>query len=511
MTSDETYRREYGESVGLLKNLIAGPESGSIGYFASSVDKDNYKRLFTRDAFWIGVAALLTGDDGLIEGFKASLAALAGHQREDGAIPSNISSDGKVSYGIINPRVDPTTLYVLGCVLFHEERCDSGFLRQYSGSVDLAMDYLEKTWENPELELLYIPRAGNWADEYLQQGYVLYDEVLWYLALKGYAGLIAKKDSDRALYYRGKAERVKRLIRERFWIRKIRVEDDDIYGQIRNRFDFNRTGYFLHFFHVTDRSDPFLGHSHGIFDAFGNALALLAGIPTEEQALKIAGFVDEISVNKYPLVPAHYPFFSEDIFRSRKLHQYRFKEYVGHFHNGGLWPWYTGLYAAYFAREGDTGRALKFLEGIMKANRDKKNGMRFYEYHSGKKAEIDLKVGYARGVDFYLSMLMSGLVKRSKSTVRIKYGGKKVETGDDIAVRGLDVKKGDRIRVIAVGPDSGEVLSEMMMLKHGNVKFFEGGKLVVKGSYPGGAPFLGVSAAAFIIAYKAVFDEKCIL
>ncbi|MBU1894781.1 MAG: glycogen debranching protein, partial [Candidatus Omnitrophica bacterium] len=115
---NKIFQEAYNKSVNLLKSLLAGAEHENIGFFASAVDKDNYKRLFARDAFWIFMASILSQDRTLIKGCRDSIRTLARYQREDGAIPSNVSFDGKISYGIINPRVDSTVLYVIGCIRF---------------------------------------------------------------------------------------------------------------------------------------------------------------------------------------------------------------------------------------------------------------------------------------------------------------------------------------------------------------------------------------------------------
>ena len=505
---EQIFRDAYQESLGLLKGLIAGEGYNSIGFFASSVNRENYHRLFTRDAFWVGMAALLSGDKELIDAYDASLATLSKNQREDGAIPSNVSHMGEVSYGIINPRVDPTTLYILGCIYRYKLCKDPAFLSEYLPSIEMAFKYLITTWENKKLELLYIPRAGNWADEYLQQGYVLYDEVLWHLALREYSEVIGDADGPEAEYYRKKAEHVKEVIRKKFWIKNLKKRNDDIYKKVSKKFNFEETGYFIHFYYSNGKTQSALRRSHGIFDAFGNVLALLAGVATQEQVKETINFIDEISVNKYPLIPAHYPFFSEEIFKSQKLHQYRFKQHVGHYHNGGLWPWYTGLYVAFLQSYGDRERAARFLDGILKANRARKNNMNYYEYHVSKRASSELEVKRDEGVDLFLSVLMSKLIEAKRSTVKVHYNKKRVNVDNDMTIRGLNIRKGDKIRISAIGPDAEEVLLEICKIEDNRGRCFECQGTTVRGMEPGGTPHLGVSAASFIIGYKAITENK---
>ena len=505
---EQVFRDAYHKSVEFLKSLIAGEEYNSLGFFASSVNRENYHRLFTRDAFWVGMAALLSGDKELIDAYDASLATLFKNQREDGAIPSNVSYIGEVSYGIINQRVDPTTLYILGCIQRYKLCKDPEFLLEYLPSIKRAFKYLINAWENKKLGLLYIPRAGNWADEYLQQGYVLYDEALWYLVLREYSEVIANEDSSKAEHYREKAENVKGMIRERFWVKNLKRRNDDIYKRVFKKFNFKEMGYFIHFYHSKGKTQSALRKAHGIFDAFGNVLALLTGVANQQQEKETISFIDEISANKYPLIPAHYPFFSEEIFKSQQLHQYRFKEYVGHYHNGGLWPWYTGLYVAFLKSYGDHERAIRFLGGILKANKARRNNMNYYEYHTSKRASSELVVRRSEGVDLFLSIRMSKLIEAKRSTVKVHYDRKRINVENDMNVRSLNIRKGEKIRISAIGPDAEEVLLGICKIEDDGGKCFECQVTNVRGMEPGGAPYLGVSAASFIIGYKAITENK---
>ena len=504
------FEKAYDEAIGLLRSLLAGSECGPIGFVASNLDIDNYKRLFTRDTFWIGMAALLSGEPDLIGGFRSSLEVLRDTQRrDDGAIASNVSCDGKVSYGIINPRVDPTSLYIIGCVEYYRHTGDGSFLAAFIPSVRGAMGYLEDVWENKACGLLYIPRAGNWADEYFQQGFVLYDEVLWNIALKKYAYALKELGDGRAGEYREKASGVKKLIREKFWIKNTDVREDHVYRSMRKKLDLNRAGYFLHFYYSGDKVKADFAHAHGIFDAFGNSLALLEGFPGETQREHLLRFVDIVSDNWYPLIPAHYPFFKENTFRSKKLHQFRFKESIGHYHNGGLWPWYTGVFVSALAKAGEDMRAIRFLHGILRANAQEKDGHKFHEYHSMKKSEAILEVVRPEGLDLYFSMKLSHLVSTHRSNMRVKYRNFKVDVTDRLCEPLLLPKQGERVRFGTVGPDAKDVLLTIPFMKdRSGRRYFRNVEMRSIRSEPDGTGNLGVSAAAYVIAYKAVAEGK---
>ena len=507
---ENALKEEYSRSVELLRGLVAGPENNNLGFFASSVNKENYKRLFARDAFWILMASILSEDEVLLQSSRDSLRTLAKHQRGDGAIPSNVSRDGEVSYGIINPRIDPTTLYIIACLRFAKRYPHEKIEIELFPSVKKAMNYLERSVADDKYKLLYIPRSGNWADEYLQKGFVLYDEVLWYLALKEFSDALLLLGDKNHLLYGRKAEEVKTVILEKFWVKNL-PKKDKIAERIFKKVDPSKTGYFIHFFYAPNAKKTGFNNPYGIFDAFGNILAILAEIAPSDKLGEMIEFIDQISVNKYPLIPAHYPLFPEETFRSPKLHQYRFKQFIGHYHNGGLWPWYTGPYVAGLVKNGEKQKAELFLRGIMKANNVKKNGMDFFEYHTGKRAIAYLQVKNDQGIDVSLASQISKITRRSRSMVLFHFNRQKVDAENDLSLRGLNVHENDLVKVSAVGPDAQEVLEEISELYHGEAhRFFHCHGIISKGSKPGGMPFLGVSAAAYIIAYKAFFEKKVI-
>ena len=509
--NDIKYKLAYDQAVGLLKNLLLDRGGKQLGFLASSVDTDNYKRIFARDAFWIGMAGLLTGNEELISGFKSSLEMLMNTQRADGAITSNVSSEGHLSYGVMSPRVDPNTLFVIGCIEYCKHSKDQILINKLLDSAGKALSFLENVWENKYWGLLYIPRAGNWADEYIQQGFVLYDEVLWFLALNQYAYVLYILKDRRSGYYFSKAKRVRELIKEEFWIKHAMDPKDSVYASLRHKISFDHMGYLIHFYYAQNKEEAGFEQSHGIFDAFGNILAMLTGITTNKQTKKILRFIDIISDNRYPLVPAHYPFFSEEVFKFKEMHQYRFKEFIGHYHNGGLWPWYTGPYVAALCKMGDNVRALRFLDGILTANMEQKSGMNFYEYHNARKATANVEVVHPCGLDGYFSKMFSDFAGTQLPTIEIVYKGNNHYIFSSETIKGLNISCGDRFDIVVIGPDAEDVLSAIVFIRDKNEKmYFDDVDMKVNNSEPNGTPFLGVSAAAYIIAYKALKEDRII-
>jgi hypothetical protein len=324
--------------------------------------------------------------------------------------------------------------------------------------------------------------------------------------LKNYAYMLGETgDTGKAGEYRRKSENVKDLISGRFWNTDARKNGDIVYERIKDRFDFDEEGYFIHFYFSEGRDGACFSEPYGIFDAFGNGLAVLTGIATSEQAEKIRKFALKIARNKYPMLPAHYPFIHESIFRSRELHQYRFKEFLGEYHNGGLWPWYMGVYTSALVKTGNMQGARRCLDGILSANAETKDGMRFYEYHTSRQATADLTVRKPGGLDEDFRAAIDNILRTQKPAIQGRKQDITVDITFDRVRPAFALNKGDRITVIVVGPDSEDVLSTIASITDENgERYFEDVSMTSVPSTPSGTPSMGVSAAAYIIGYNAV-------
>lgn len=65
--------------------------------------------------YLIGLAALLTGEEDIIQTFRESILTLAQHQGPQGEIPSNVDLQSRrISYGGTTGRVDANLRFVIG-------------------------------------------------------------------------------------------------------------------------------------------------------------------------------------------------------------------------------------------------------------------------------------------------------------------------------------------------------------------------------------------------------------
>lgn len=312
----------YQDAITIIKKCIT-----ENGFVASPVAKDNYARIWSRDAMIAGIASMLTSDSLCIEAFKRSVLFLGEHQNKFGQIPSNVSLDGKaISFGSLVGRVDATSWWIIGACLVSKNFPEHK--NHLLPKIKKAFDILE-AWEFNGRGLIYTPLGGNWADEYVSQGYVLYDQLLRLWAIKLF-NEIFNSENDRLDF-----EEKRELITTNF--KANTPSKDKIYHPSAYSNFYNKSGHW---------ASSFLPAGYDTrWDAAANALVLLLGIETEPY--KIAHAIDEIAAqNKTYQIPAFAPVITpHDADWSLLSHNYsfQFKNHPNEFHNGGSWPVFTGL------------------------------------------------------------------------------------------------------------------------------------------------------------------------
>lgn len=355
----------YDRAVELLRALVT-----EHGFLASREDRANYHRVWGRDAPILGVAALTTGDHELIDGLRRSLRTLARYQGPHGEIPSNVDpTTDNVSYGGTAGRVDADLWFVLACGQLWRATHDEETLDALLPALE-RVRFLLGAWEFNTRGLLYLPQTGDWADEYLQNGYVLYVQVLYHRALRDLAVLHEELRGGPDLKLQRKASRLRHLIRANYWFPADADEGvpEDVYHEViyrKGRRAAERVAgrHWLPFF---------APHGYGYrFDALANVLVSLLGIADDEQRRSVDAYIDEECVDSADLLPAFHPVVRpvdrdwEDL---KVSFSNSFKNEPYEYHNGGLWPMVTGFYAADLAARGELDAARRFTAGIDRAN-----------------------------------------------------------------------------------------------------------------------------------------------
>ncbi len=364
------------------------------GFLATPLKKDNYSRIWGRDSCIIGLAAILTGDDELIDGCRRSLETLAYYQGPHGEIPSNVDpATERVSYGGTAGRIDGNLWFLITCGELCAKLRDELLLQRLLPIVEKVRKLLG-AWEYNNRGLLYVPPTGDWADEYLQSGYVLYDQLLYYQALRaiGFVHGLRHRSEDHSL--REKATHLKHLIRDNYWFDASNKAPDNVYHEVlfrkgRKALPKKSGSYWLPYF------SP-LGYGYR-FDAFANVLASLTGVAGEERGRAVDDYIEDgVCIKESELLPAFCPIITPQSERWDDLKMtfsYEFKNEPFEYHNGGLWPMVNGFYAASLAFRGQDEKAGRVLRAVHEANRkpakyedqDDESPWSFPEYLHGKK------------------------------------------------------------------------------------------------------------------------------
>ncbi len=385
MTGKRAEHEGYERAVALLHTCVT-----SGGFVASPVKHDNYRRIWSRDGSIIALAALLSGDSELVSAARCTFETLAAHQGPHGEIPTNIdvAASGRVSYGGSTGRIDSDLWFIIGCGEYWLASGDDAFLERMLPTIE-KVRFLLGAWEYNNRGLIYVPLTGDWADEYLHSGYVLYDQLLYLQAQRTLARIHADMHMsiDHALQER--ISHLRHLIRANYWFDGTERVPDDAYHEVLYQKGCAAaaacgTGeYWMPFFTPG-------GYGYR-FDAFANVLASLFDVADESQRSTVDGYIErELIKEDLPLLPAFHPVIEpldEDWKHLQVMFSYSFKNQPYEYHNGGLWPMITGFYVADLARRNRMHTARKYLDAIHRANAMEMNGEEwaFAEYIHGQK------------------------------------------------------------------------------------------------------------------------------
>jgi GH15 family glucan-1,4-alpha-glucosidase len=340
----------YSKAIALLHEL-----STSNGFLASAHNTSNYNRVWARDGVICGLAALASADENLIATFKSTLETLANNQHQIGTIPSNVLISAgvkEVSYGGLAGRVDALTWFVIGVCQFAHNQNQPEFVNKYQNHIEKALQLLT-AWEFNNKHLVYVPLSGNWADEYITDGYVLYDQLLRIWALKSYnhfakSESIAQKTDD--ILQQVQANFLPHSKAEKFHDRAYQEVNFAAYLPC----SFSPSGYKTQ------------------FDAFANALAVLLDIGKHDIQTNILNYAAKVaSETKLGLVPAFWPpvFPEAENWNLLKNNcKYEFRNFPYEFHNGGSWPMVNGFVGLAFLSKNRSKEATLLLQNINNAN-----------------------------------------------------------------------------------------------------------------------------------------------
>ena len=347
-------------SPGLLAPALAllAAMRGPHGIHASLTETANYRAIFARDAIMAGIAGLLLGDEHLIEGLDWTLEHLADLQGPEGQVASNFEFRGsgppKVSFGTLAPRLDAACWFLVGVGLgARVGAIDPAPLRDAVARVVHLLDGIEYNGRH----LLYVPTGGDWADEWIYEGYILHDQVLRAWGLR----LVGETYGQRA--WRDKAARIAEAIDAAYW-----PED------------------------AVERDHPIAAFTPARrFDMFDLAACSLLGVSglLPARADAALAWIARTFLDQGALPPAFAPVIDESHVDWPALVRYQlhgFRNRPHEYHNGGIWPIWLGWLALAQARAGrsdDLSRLRELANAAMGSSAD----FRFAEYLHGQSGE----------------------------------------------------------------------------------------------------------------------------
>jgi glycogen debranching enzyme len=344
-------------------HAILSSECSPIGLMASP---EGYPHVWARDSVITSLGALLSpGHESCL---PVSLRTLASQQSELGAIPNNVSvATGRLDHTNAG-SMDSNLWFILGHMFQYRASGDAALLRGQWPILEKALLWLRYQDSNG-CGLLEVHEAADWADLLANRFNVLYDNVLWYAALRAMAEMapVVGADSQR---YADMAADVRHKIRIVLWV-----------GQ-ENKAEWGPTcpGH-TEWKHTLSQVDPVLVkrpyflpyvafRDFGDYcDVFGNLLAILFGVANPAQEKRILDYLHQVGIAEpYPvrvLHPVIHPGNKDwrEYYRNNNLNM------PEQYHNGGIWPFVGGFYVAALVKAGRMDEARRQLEKLAEVNR----------------------------------------------------------------------------------------------------------------------------------------------
>jgi len=342
---------------------VLAQECCPLGLMASS---EGYRQVWARDSVITSLGALLT--PGHEECLPKSLETLAGQQAELGAIPNNVSvATGRLDHTNAG-SVDSNLWYILGHYFHQQVSGDAGFLREYWPSLEKALLWLRYQDSNG-CGLLEVHEAADWADLLANRFNILYDNVLWYAALRG-MGVMADQVGENGAPYLDMACDVRHKLRIVLWVGRENTEEwgpscpghtewKHTLGQIDPVLV--KRPFFLPYVAFRDYGD--------YCDVFGNLLAILFGVANPAQERRILDYLHQVGVaDPYPVRVLH-PVIHPGSKDWREYYRNNNLNLPDQYHNGGIWPFVGGFYVAVLVKAGRLEEARHQLEKLAEVNR----------------------------------------------------------------------------------------------------------------------------------------------
>jgi glycogen debranching enzyme len=342
---------------------VLAQECCPLGLMASS---EGYRQVWARDSVITSLGAILT--PGHEKCLPKSLETLAGQQSELGAIPNNVSvATGRLDHTNAG-SVDSNLWYILGHYVNYQMGGDAGFLRDYWPSLEQALLWLRYQDSNG-CGLLEVHEAADWADLLANRFNILYDNVLWYAVLQAMGEMAGHAGKDGAPYLDMACD-VRHKLRIVLWVGPENTEEwgPGCPGHAEWKHTLSQVDsvlvkrpFFLPYVAFRDYGD--------YCDVFGNLLAILFNVANAAQERRILDYLHQVGIaDPYPVRVLH-PVIHPGSKDWREYYRNNNLNLPDQYHNGGIWPFVGGFYAAVLVKVGRLEEAWHQLEKLAELNR----------------------------------------------------------------------------------------------------------------------------------------------
>jgi len=273
-----------------------------------------YPEPYTRDLMFSIFGIAVSGNKTLLESIRKVLKTLAKNQSEHGHIPSLVhDSEDRGSS-------DTTPLFLLGAGIFRKLTGETEFLHE---AVEKALVWME--YQSPSDRYMVAQQpTSDWRDEQWVLGYGLFVNTIVYSYLR----------------ILGLNERADQVQKE---MSKFTITAGTIHNHVHEGLVVKHKPYYAMWSYKILSSER--------FDLLGNSLAILSGIASPTRANEMIAWIEEECAAmraKGDLVVDLPPNFFPFVKREDPEWNERYAKYnnPGDYHNGGIWPFISGIYIA---------------------------------------------------------------------------------------------------------------------------------------------------------------------
>jgi len=370
----------------------------------------DYWQVWARDSMITFLGAGLLGEESFDISYKTTLRTLTDHQSELGFIPNYVDVNTQKAGSYNAGSIDSNLWYILGQYYYYRVYQDLGFLKENYGAVEKAVLWLRYQDSNG-CGLLEVHEASDWMDLLAHRFNVLYDNVLYYAALRAGAemAVLCGKDADKLTKMAGDVKENINLI---MWARelnfetleKIKGKHEDwcwIYQKMAQEI---RTVSWSYRPYVTFRDYG----TH--FDSFGNLLAVILGVADvmdpywkRKRSDVILDYISQAGVDRPYPIRSLYPTIQQGDKDWRDYYKNYSMNYPHQYQNGGIWPYLGGFYIVALVKAGRLKKAEEELLRLAKVNQlGYKGEWEFNEWCHGETGKPMGKDGQAWSAGMYI-------------------------------------------------------------------------------------------------------------